>query len=83
MKEDSQMHFELASVLERSPVKWVSCHCGMACSQVADGGDVLQVWRVTVNTLNKQSQTTNKRWPPALGVGCRANNPSSKTSNLL
>jgi hypothetical protein len=28
----------------------------MACPQVADGGDGLQVWRVAANILNKQSQ---------------------------
>jgi hypothetical protein len=27
---------------------------GMACPQVADGGDSLQIWRVTSNILNKQ-----------------------------
>jgi hypothetical protein len=28
--------------------------------QVADGGDDLQIWRVAVNILNKQSQTVDK-----------------------
>jgi hypothetical protein len=27
-------------------VRWAPCHHGMACSQVADGGDSLQLWRV-------------------------------------
>jgi hypothetical protein len=31
----------------------------MACLQVSDGGDGFQIWRVSVNILNKQSQTTD------------------------
>jgi len=38
------------------------CHHGMAHPQVAGGGDGLQIWRVAVNTLNKQSQTGNRGW---------------------
>jgi hypothetical protein len=40
-------------------VKWVPCRQGMACPQVADGGEGLQIWRVAVNILNKQSQKAN------------------------
>jgi hypothetical protein len=29
------------------------CHHSMACSQVADGGDGHQIWRVAVNIINK------------------------------
>jgi hypothetical protein len=47
----------------------------MARPQVADGGDNLQVWRVAVNILNKQSQTANRGGPPA-SVGHGANNSS-------
>jgi hypothetical protein len=36
--------------------------------RVADGID-LQIWRVTANTLNKQSRTANKGWSPAWGMG--------------
>jgi hypothetical protein len=32
-------------------VRWVN-H-GMACPQVADGGDALQLWRADANILNK------------------------------
>jgi hypothetical protein len=39
----------------------------MACPQVVDGGDGLQLWRVAVNILNKQSYTADKS--PALGFG--------------
>jgi hypothetical protein len=35
------------------PVNWVHCHHGTASPQVADGGDVLQIWRVAANILNK------------------------------
>jgi hypothetical protein len=38
-------------------VEWVTCHHGMARSQVADGGDGLKIWRVAGNILNKQSRT--------------------------
>jgi len=31
-----------------------SCHHGVARSQVAIGGDGLQLWRVAVNIMNKQ-----------------------------
>jgi hypothetical protein len=34
---------------------------GMACPQVADGGDGVQIWRVAANTLNKQLRTAGKR----------------------
>jgi len=32
-----------------------SCHHGMVHSQVVDGEEVFQIWRVAANTLNKQS----------------------------
>jgi hypothetical protein len=40
--------------------RWVPCHHDMARPQVADGGNTLQVWRVTANILNKQSRTADK-----------------------
>jgi hypothetical protein len=45
----------------------VPCHHGMARTQVADGGDGLQKWRVAANILNKPT----RGGPPAwwLGVG--------------
>jgi hypothetical protein len=45
-----------------------SCH-NMACCQVADGVDGLQGWSVTVNILNKQSQTANKDRSSTWGGG--------------
>ncbi|KAJ4449380.1 hypothetical protein ANN_00779, partial [Periplaneta americana] len=59
-------------------------HNGMARPQVADRGDGLQIWRVAVNILNKQSRTADEGWSSNLGVGRRANNPSqlvTKPSN--
>jgi hypothetical protein len=32
----------------------------MARHQVTDGGDDLEIWRVTVSILNKQQQTADK-----------------------
>jgi hypothetical protein len=37
----SSAHLRLAL-----PSRWVPCHRGMACPQVADEGDGLQIWRV-------------------------------------
>jgi len=36
-------------------LSWGSCHYGVAYLQVADGGDGLQIWRVAINGLNKES----------------------------
>jgi hypothetical protein len=57
-------------------VRWVPCHPGMACPQVADGGNGLQIWRVATNILNKQSRTADKERFSRLGVGRGANNSS-------
>jgi hypothetical protein len=54
-------------------VRWVPCHHGMARSQVADGGDGLEIWRIAANILNKQSRTADKEWSFSLGVGRGAN----------
>jgi hypothetical protein len=45
------------------------CDHSMACPQVADGGDGLQICRVGANILNKQSWKANKAWASRLGVG--------------
>jgi hypothetical protein len=55
-------------------IRWVACHHGMARPQVADGGDCLQIWRITANILNKQSRTADKGWSSSLGVGRGSNN---------
>jgi hypothetical protein len=64
----------LVQIKVYSHVKWVPCHHGMARPQVADGREGLQIWRVAVNILNKQSRTADKRWPSSLGVGRGAKN---------
>ncbi|KAJ4452149.1 hypothetical protein ANN_03667 [Periplaneta americana] len=51
-------------------------HHGMAHPQVAYRGDGLQIWRVAVYILNKQSWTADEGWSSSLGVGRRANNLS-------
>jgi hypothetical protein len=40
----------------------------MACPQVADRGDDLQIWRVAVKILKNQSQTADKGLPFSLGA---------------
>jgi hypothetical protein len=56
----SSLHELLYSLHFLHHVRWVPSHHGMARSQVADGGDALQVWRAATNILNKQSRTANK-----------------------
>jgi hypothetical protein len=46
-------------------VRLVSCHDGMMRPQVADGGEGLQLWTVTENILDSQSQTADKGGPPS------------------
>jgi hypothetical protein len=55
----------------------------MACPQVADIGDVLQIWRVAANILNKQSRTADRGWPSTLWAGRGANNPHTKKLYVL
>jgi hypothetical protein len=60
----------LKPVIEPSiHVKWVHCHHGMARPRVADRGYGLQIWRVAVNILNKQSRTADSGWSSSLGFG--------------
>jgi hypothetical protein len=49
----------------------------MARPQVGDGEDGLQIWRVTANISNQQSQTAD-----SLGVGRGAKNTHSKKNVL-
>jgi hypothetical protein len=48
--------------------KFVPCHHVMARPQVADGGDGLQIWRVSASVLKKQSRTADRGWSSSLGV---------------
>jgi hypothetical protein len=50
----------------------------MAHSWVADEGYSLQIWRVAVNILNKQLQTSDKGWSSSFGVRRGANNAPLK-----
>jgi hypothetical protein len=52
----------------------------MACPQVANGGERLQIWRVAVNILSKQLQTANKEQSSSLRIGHEANNYHHKKS---
>jgi hypothetical protein len=40
----------------------------MARPKVENGGDGLQIWRVAVNILNKQTRTADKEWSFSLRV---------------
>jgi len=48
---------------------------GMAHPKVV-GGEWPPLWRVAMNILNNQSQTTDKGWSSSLGVGRSVNNSS-------
>jgi hypothetical protein len=39
----------------------VTFYCGLALPQVLDGREDLQIWRVSVNAMNKQSLTGARR----------------------
>jgi len=63
-------------VLYIFPMFCVSCLHTIALPRVTDGGDGLQIRRIAVNILNKQSQTADKGLSSSLGVGRGAKNPS-------
>jgi hypothetical protein len=46
--------------------------------RVADGEDGLQTWWVSVDILNKQSQTAENMLSSSLGAGREANNASQQ-----
>jgi hypothetical protein len=50
----------------------------MARPHLADGGDGLQIWRVAVHILKKQSRTVDKGWPPSLRLGVGLTTPNLK-----
>jgi hypothetical protein len=45
------------------------CHHGMARPRVAGGGNGLQIWKVAVNRVNKQSRVADKEWSSISVVG--------------
>jgi hypothetical protein len=50
------------------PYNWASCHHGMSCPQITDGGGGLQMCRGAANMLNNLSQIAEKGDPPACGL---------------
>jgi len=59
---------------------WV-CHHGMVCTQVADEGDDLLIWRVATTILRSHGQPI-RYGPPAWGLGKGLTAPHCK-KNLL
>jgi hypothetical protein len=55
----------------------------MACHQVTDGEDGLQLWKAAVNVLNKESLKLTKGGPPAWGLGVGLQLLTIKISLLL
>jgi hypothetical protein len=58
------------------------CHHNMARPQVVDGRDGLQLWRLAVNILNKQSWAYNKGWSSSLGLGVGLTTPHRKKQTV-
>jgi hypothetical protein len=54
----------------------------MSRSQVADGGNGLQPWRVAAIIWNKQLRTADKRWSSSLMVGVGLRNPHQNKEML-
>jgi len=55
------------------------CYAGsLSPRQGADGGDGLQIWRISANILNKQSQTADNGWSSSLGVSEGLTTPNRK-----
>jgi len=59
------------------------CHQGMALPRVADGGDGMQIWRVSLNELDKQLRTTDKGWSSNFGVEGGAKTPLRKNQLIM
>jgi hypothetical protein len=55
----------------------------MEHTQVAAGGDGLQIWRLAANVLNKQSRTADRGWSSSLAVGEGLTTINLKNSNLI
>jgi hypothetical protein len=54
----------------------------MARPQVTDRGGGLQIWRVAMNILNKQSRTADRRWPSIIFVSKYVQGPWKWTDSL-
>jgi len=55
----------------------------MECPQAKDGEDSHQIWKITVNILNKQSRTDDKGWPLSVVVGWRDHRSSLQKLYML
>jgi len=55
----------------------------MVRSEVADGRDGLQTWRVATHILNEQSRTADKGWSSSLGVGRGVNSSQQQKKRLV
>jgi hypothetical protein len=64
-------------------VRRVLCHYGDALSQVVDGKDGIQLWRVALNILNKQLWTPEKRWSSSFSVGHGGKPPHCKHKPVM
>ena len=53
---------------------WVPVTTAWRVPWVADRGVGLQIWRLAVNILNKQSWRADQLWSSSLGVWREANN---------
>jgi hypothetical protein len=53
-------------------VIWAPFHDGMARTQVAGEEHGLQIWKIAVNILGKQSRAVGKGWSSSLEVGREA-----------
>jgi hypothetical protein len=58
--QESVPHF-LSKQENKEPCFVRYCHQGMARPGIFDGGDGLQMWRVTANILNKRLRIADKR----------------------
>jgi len=77
--------FPLQTVLTACPAshfKVTLPHHNMALAWVANGGDGIQVQRIDVNVLNKQSWITDKGWSYTLGVGRGVKIPRLKKKSV-
>jgi hypothetical protein len=64
-------------------VKRTPCHHRMKRPQVADGGDTLQLWRVAVNILNKQTRGGPLGWGLGMGPGGLSRAQSNVVQNQI
>jgi hypothetical protein len=54
----------------------------MVCSQHADGGDSIQIWKVSATTMKSSSGGQTRGGPPQCGL-CRAKNSPLKCYEIL